>query len=102
MSLKDQIADDIGAVFLNLTEFATTHIINGVEVDAVIDNDMLREGGGNPGVYLGMKRVFIDADNFPHRFAIGSRITIDGKAYLVRDNGEEMGMYVVTIEANKT
>jgi hypothetical protein len=105
MNLKDQIAKDNNNVFLNNNDFADTYNIKydnkSQDIVAVIDNDVLRQGGNAQGVYLGMKRVFVNANDFPHRFAIGARITIDGKTYYVRDNGEEMGMYVITIEANK-
>jgi len=104
MTFKDQIAVDIDNVFLNLSEFADDHVINGIEVKAVIDSDILEErsNAAARGTYLGLKRVFVNESLFPARFAVGARINLDGKSYFVRDCSEEMGMYVITIEANKT
>ena len=40
-SFKDCVAADIHGVFLNNQEFASTHTIDGKEMDAVVDDDAL-------------------------------------------------------------
>ena len=42
-SFKDCVAADIHGVFLNNQEFASTHTIDGKEMDAVVDDDALLE-----------------------------------------------------------
>lgn len=41
MSFKDQIRQDLDAVFLNVDEFAELHRIEGKEIPVVVDNDQL-------------------------------------------------------------
>ena len=42
-TFKDCVAGDIHGVFLNRMEFASTHTIDGKEMDAVVDDDALLE-----------------------------------------------------------
>ena len=39
MRLKDLIASDIDAVFINTDDFCDTHTIEGKKIDCSIDND---------------------------------------------------------------
>jgi len=104
MSLKDQIADDIENVFLNTDEFATTHVINGITMPCVVNDDLLleRSDAAAQGVYLGEKLIFINASLLPGKPAIGGRFTFDGKPYTVINVVENMGMFELRLKANKT
>jgi hypothetical protein len=104
MGFKEQVAGDINTVFLNPSEFADTHIvkINGVEVRAVVDDDVLSDDSSIQGIYTGLKRVFINADSIPGRITAKARMEINGLPYIVQNCGEEMGVYVLTVSANRT
>ena len=104
MSLQDQIFADIDAVFLNTDEFATEHEINGIMLKCVVNDDLLleRSDAAAQGVYLGEKLIFLNASLLPGKPAIGSRMTVDGKPYFVRNLVENMGMYEIRLGANKT
>ena len=43
MGFKEQLREDLDAVFFNPDEFAEKHSINGENVDIVVDNDALAE-----------------------------------------------------------
>ena len=104
MSLKEQIAGDIDSVFLNTLDFADEHVINGLTVRCVVDEDRLQERADKQaqGVYLGAKLLFVKAADFPGRPAVNMRLTLDGKPYSVVSCIENMGMFEIRIGANET
>ena len=108
MTFKAQVLSDIENVFINLNEFGEecTIIIGSTEIAAHIvrDDDTLRERSDSAaqGIYLGEKLIFIKAETLPGRPAIGSRLTLDGKAYMVNSCVESMGLYELRVGANKT
>lgn len=111
MTFKDQAQLDIGAVFFNFDEFATLHKINGTEMPAIIDDNEIidREkrynhikGAHSDGVYLREKLVYVKAEDFG-ALPIADRIlNLDGKTYRVVDSTDEVGVYTITLEANRT
>lgn len=106
MSFKEQVQKDI-AVFLNLDEFAELHDIDGSQVLAVIDNDILkirsdRQSERYDGVYKGEFVVFVKADNLPSRPVYGQHMRLDGRLYQVAECTENMGVLEITLEANES
>ncbi len=104
MSFRDQIFADIGSVFINTTDFATTHDINGIMVPCVVDDDLLLERSDTAaqGVYLGEKLIRLKASLLPGKPVISARMTFDGKPWFVRNVAESMGLYEIRLGANKT
>ena len=103
MTFKELAASDIDAVFLNSDEFANTVIFNGIELKCVIDDDRLLERNDTaPGVYLGERLIFTKSSDLPGKPAVGSRATIDGRAWFVTSVTDNAGMYEIRLGANKT
>lgn len=103
---KDAIADDILETFLNLDEFAETHNINGNEMTAMIDDNVLsgevsvRFGGGSDkaeGLYNGGIRIYVNKTDMPGKPKKGSSLILDDRRYTVEAVSEESGIFVITI-----
>lgn len=106
MGFREQMREDLGAVFFNLSEFAEMHVINGKEVPAVIDNEKLAE------LYLGRdthaEEIFTDKIMFyvpetelEFEPVPGQYLEFDGEGYLVTDVKRDGGIYTVVLEANE-
>jgi hypothetical protein len=112
MGFKDLIEEDIKNVFMNPEEFADLHVLNGVEVPVQIDNNeqIEREKRFNQnmdGIYVNQKLIYVAAADYkkaPGRAGLpkqGTTINLDGKIYRVADAIDEMGIYSITLEANR-
>ena len=111
MTFKDQVQLDIGDVFFNFDEFATLHKINGKQMLAIVDDNEIidREkrynhvkGAHGDGVYLREKLVYVKAEDFGGMPAALRVLDLDGKTYRVVDTTDEVGVYTITLEANRT
>ncbi|MGO4540370.1 hypothetical protein [Paenibacillus sp. 2TAB19] len=100
-SFKDFVRDDVGT-FVNLNEFADMHTVDGREVRVLIDDYTEDEHPLSyaEGVSVVQKKAFFIAADFTFRPREGIFMMIDGKSYLVRRVSDEMGLYVVLLEAN--
>lgn len=104
MSLKDQIRQDLDAVFLNTDEFAEIHRIEGKEIPVVVDNDQLVKL--KQGQILGL----VEADlllmgkesDFPADMEPGRLLNVDGRELLVATSGTDMGLIEVALRQNRT
>ncbi|EJX5188725.1 sugar transporter, partial [Salmonella enterica] len=71
-SFKDVMARDISAAFLNVKEFADTYNIDGKNVLAVLDTDLVHERNKRSyaefteGVNQGQITLFVSRDDFTH------------------------------------
>lgn len=98
MRLKDLIASDIDAVFINTDDFCDTHTIEGKRIDCSIDNDEMAQlsGGEEFGIGESVLRVFAKTSDLSDAGLVykgyGSHIEIDGDIYTVTDWIENMGM----------
>lgn len=112
MGFKDLIEEDIKNVFMNPEEFSDLHTLNGVEVPVQIDNNeqIEREKRFNQnmdGIYVNQKLIYVAAADYkkaPGRAGLpkqGTTINLDGKIYRVADAIDEMGIYSITLEANR-
>lgn len=102
MTFKEQLAKDVGTVFLNPEEFGETHVVNGKEMVVAIDNYELSErqqraGQPRDGIYKNQKLVYVGASDFGPLPAQGSLFTLDKRDYLVADAVSEDGVYLITI-----
>lgn len=106
-SFKDVLKDDVNNTFMNLDEFADTHIVDGKEIPVIIDENEIIERekkmkSNMDGVYVKQKLIYVKADDFGALPAIGRAIMLDGKRYIVIDAVDEQGVYSITMESNRT
>lgn len=106
MTFKEQMAKDVGAVFLNPNEFGETHVVNGKEMVIIIDNNEQierekRVGQSTGGIYANQKLVYVAAVDFGELPKQGSKMLLDGEIYLVDDAIAEGDVYSITISANR-
>lgn len=111
MTFKEQIARDNHEVFMNLDEFAETHMVNGKEMAVQIDNNELidrekryqyKRSLYGDGVYLKELLIYVRAEDFGKLPAVGRVLTLDGKTYTVSDAIDEDGIFSLCLEANKS
>lgn len=105
-AFKDMVKEDISSVFLNDLEFADEHVVNGKTMRLIVDNNeqIEREKRLNEhmdGIYTKQMLVFLSAADFGKLPKHGTLFTIDGKDYKVTDAIDEMGVYSITLEANR-
>lgn len=104
MDFKEQIRQDLDAVFLNLGEFAELHRIEGKQVAAVIDDDELREY--KKGQILDMVEadmlILAKADDLPRDLDPGRLLNVDGREMLVIKAGNDMGLAEVALRQNRS
>lgn len=85
-SFKDCVAADIHGVFLNNQEFASTHTIDGKEMDAVVDDNALLErdaargGVHSDGIYKVRRLLYVSRDDYGGRPPSGKRLVLDGRS----------------------
>ena len=106
MTLKSQVAADM-ALFLNTDEFADMHDIDGNQVAAIVDEDIIkqrsnRQGGNFDGVYRGEVVLYVKAADLSRRPVRGQAIRLDGRLMLVDDCAESDGMLEISLEANES
>ncbi len=107
-SFKDCVAADIHGVFLNNQEFASTHTIDGKEMDAVVDDNALLErdaargGVHSDGIYKVRRLLYVSRDDYGGRPPSGKRLVLDGREYRVVQADDDAGMLAIEIEAIRT
>lgn len=108
MSFKDQLERD-NETFINFSEFATKHTINGVEKTVVIDEELynLRRSGGQwsdslqAGTYSEGLIFHVKLSDLT-RPAINTLMVFDGKRFIVNNvSGDEM-ILTITLGANRS
>ncbi len=104
--LRDVLAADLD-IFFNQDEFAELHEIDGREIEAIVDSDILKIRSQNKyerfdGVYKGEVAVFIRASDFPNRPVFGQPMRLDGKLYTVVECSEDMGVLEIVLGANES
>jgi hypothetical protein len=106
MNFRDQLKIDVQRTFINPNEFATIHMVDGVQIKAVVSE---ATDNGHPleyaeSVSLVRKQAHFDAAEFDIAFGSipreGIRLTLDGVAYTVVKSSDDSGIYAVTLEAN--
>jgi len=100
MALRDQLTRD-RAVFLNLEEFGTAMVINGVPVTAVRDDDLTIQRTQGPPQAEGLfaqRTVLHLAAGLITRPVESQRLNVDGRHWYVRQVAEAEGMLELTLE----
>ncbi len=98
---------DIHNVFFNLDEFADTHVIDGVEMTAMIDDmeHIEREKkmkSNMDGIYARQILIYVKAEEFGELPAQNRLLMLDKRRYIVVDATDEGGVYTITLEANRS
>lgn len=103
-ALKDYLASDLDT-FLNADEFADTHNIDGRDVPAIIDRDVLKQRSRQvdrvDGVYSGEVLLFVRVSDLPERPVIDQRMRVDNELFYVVDCNENDGMLEISLGANR-
>lgn len=103
---KEQIARDVSAVFINLEEFAERRLVNGREMNIIVDDNELLERDKSKlmntelvGTYRSRRLMYVSEAEFGARPAIGSFISLGANKYRVNACTEEEGIYAIELEA---
>ncbi|MCQ2439311.1 MAG: hypothetical protein MJ074_06085 [Oscillospiraceae bacterium] len=104
MSLKDQIAADIGRVFMNKAEFADDHMIEGEVVTCVVNEDTTNKikEGRILGLIEADMVIFGATADMPADRGPESILNVDGREMIVIKWAESMGMSEVALRQNRT
>ena len=105
MDFKEILQDDINNAFLDSSEFADVHNVNGQEVNIVIDDNVTdgTETGIygisqkiDDGLYKGDKVIYISTED-TKRPPPGNMLVLDNIRYTIVSTTEQCGMYMVVI-----
>lgn len=98
MSLKDEIKRDTERVFLNMDDFGEIHIIDGLDVPSVIDDERLQERQSSNELDVSESSLIIFApEKFIKRKVKGDKMMVDGKIYVVDAVSLNIGMYELAL-----
>lgn len=100
-TFKEMIQQDNQTVFLSPEEFAENTLIDGIEVEVVIDNDQLNEyqlKNGGEGLANSRLLFFVVKEKLPFEPFPGQNIEFNGRYTYVIDVQEDEGMYSITLE----
>lgn len=99
-NFKDFVRNDM-KTFVNAEEFADMHNVDGREIHAVIEaTDEENPLAYAEGLSIVRKTAYFDAADLWFVPVQGMKIKIDGVRYDVQKVSDEMGAYVVSLEAN--
>ena len=104
MSFHEQVALDIGNVFLNTEEFVEPHNLDGTELMAVVSISRTRPKSGTAsrnydGLHGDFATVNIRKEDLPHIPKEGDNIRLDGRRYTVEECKDIMGMLRLVLSA---
>ena len=101
MTFKDEIANDLKNVFLDIDEFAETHLVEGKEIKCVIDNDSLknRQVSAEIGIDESTLLLFAQIEDLPKRQK-GGLLNVDHKEYTIDDWKVNFGMAEIVLSRN--
>ena len=104
-TLKSIIESD-SDLFINVNEFGEAHQVNGEVKNILIDKEQLKERSSknhNPdGLYTSDVLFYAKKSDFQAKPVIGENLELDEEWFVVNDVGEESGLYVIELVANRT
>lgn len=102
MNFKEHIALD-NKVFLNLDEFADTHIFDGKEVTCIVDDDYvdLQSLKAGLGTVAGTKAIHVALADLPGKPVADAIISFDGKNYTIQKVVDNEGILTITMLSNQ-
>jgi len=107
-AFKDMVAADIDSTFLNLDEFAEPVDVDGVMVDAVLDESLtdkpdmglLGTADFAEGVYRKAIHMFVRLSALGYLPSARQHMHVNGKWHIVTSVTEDMGLLEVLLEVN--
>lgn len=101
---KEQVAEDINSVFMNIEEFADTHNLNGVECECIIQSPTIREKlingadyDGYEGVHGETLIIHVAASSLEEVPMEGQVFKVDGSIYTVQNCIVESGLMTIEV-----
>lgn len=103
MNFKEQIQQDIDAVFLNLDEFAERHHVEGKEIVVVVDDDLMNtlKKGQILGIVEAEMMLLGRVADFPADLDPGRLLNVDGREMQIVKSGKDMGLAEVALSQNR-
>lgn len=102
MDLKEQIQRDIEDVFLNLTEFAEIHSIEGKKIPVVMDTDQLNKNMPALGLIEADILIMGKENDFPANLEPGRMLNVDGREMIVAKASRMQGFVEIALRQNRT
>lgn len=103
-AFKDAIKNDVKSVFINLDEFAESHIVNGESVSCIVEKDITAGRDGREvnfeGVFMNTLTIYIASGDMDSRPVEGQYIDFDGEDYRVMNVSDEDGILAIIVEVN--
>lgn len=104
MSFKEDVKEDIEAVFFDTEEFAEVHMVNGKEMRISIDEAELNQrkksaksSSYEEAIHTKKLSFYVPAKEFGKLPKVNSPLTIDRVRFLVADTVNESGVYRITL-----
>ncbi|NCC16552.1 MAG: hypothetical protein EOM28_09415 [Clostridia bacterium] len=109
INFKDILKNDLENTFFLPEEFAERHMVNGKEMDVLLDAYELMDRKGNrkesdhfDGIFSAELLMYVKVEDFGVPPKVGALLVLDGsKVYRVQEVTEEMGVYSIALGANK-
>lgn len=100
---KHIINNDINNVFFNFDEFSEEHIIDRRLVNAVVDNDTLKERNRKEydGILQADLLYYVNCSDI-HEINVGDKQIFDGKIYTVFDVKLDCGVYEIILQGGQS
>ncbi len=105
-TFKDQLENDL-AVFLNMGEFASTHIINGVETVSILESPTTEnyfagksKDASFEGLHGSTMVLHVKTEDLPEKVVHGNIINLDDDIYKIASTAEDMGITTLVLEAD--
>lgn len=112
-AFKDILRKDNARVFLNPNEFGEEHMVGNKRMVISIDNNEMverekrRTAQGDlmsyrQGVFKETVLFYVLAQDYGPLPAVGRRLELDGKHYIISDAINEDGIYSISLEAQRS
>lgn len=106
MCLKEMVQRDIKEIFLNPREFGEKHIVDGEEMDILIDENELVQRERKyktmaEGLHARQLLFFVAAEDYGALPLVDRQMELDGEYYKVVDAVDEGGIYSISLEGNR-
>ncbi len=106
-TFKDMVKSDVKNVFMNPEEFGESHTVDGKEMSIIVDDNELIDREKKiktmaEGLHKKRLLIHVSAEDFGSEPLIGRILELDGDYYEVADVSDEMGIYAITLEANRS
>ena len=112
MTFKDCLMDDIDSTFMNVDEFSDKHTIEidgmylediPVQVDEseVIEREK-KVRSYMDGIHVRQLVIYVRAADLQRPPAVDRLLTLDGEVFIVTDVVDELGIYSITLEQNRS